>query len=132
VDKMPEKSIDIVIDLARSPHVDLGVEEAVKLLKCIEEKAWSTRDLSETIRILNNFEEFYRYMRKKFEDYITPPKNSADSILGKVIVHKLRLYKTNETKRVEILFDRRFTVDIIIDCLKELGYTSINVVERTI
>ncbi len=128
---MPD-TITIIIDLARSPHVDLNLDETLKLFECLDENAWRTRDLMEAIRIVKNFDEFHRYMKRKFEDYITPPKDSADSILGRVIVHKLRLYKTDGEKRVEIIFDRRFPLEHIDKCLRDLGYANVNVERRTL
>ncbi len=120
-------SIRIKIDLAKSPHVDLDSDNALKLLECISEEAWVTRDLDEAIRIIENFDEFYKYMKRKFEDYITPPKNPSDSILGKVIVHKLRLYYDDDKEMVEIIFDRRFPVDKIKTCLERIGYKDVQV-----
>ncbi len=125
-------SIKIIVDLARSPRVVLSKDEALDLLECLEETAWTTRDLEEAIRIIENFDEFYNYARKKFEEYITPPKNSRDSILGRVIVHKLKLYKENDKELVEIVFDRRFSIEHIEKCLKDIGYSEVKIEKQLI
>jgi len=125
-------SIKIIVDLAKSPRVILTRNEALDLLECLEEPAWSTRDLEEAIRIIENFDEFYNYARKKFEEYITPPKDSRDSILGRVIVHKLKLFKENDKELVEIVFDRRFNIEHIEKCLKDIGYNEVEVERQLI
>ncbi len=110
----------VVIDIAKSPHVVLDRDKAIQLLECIADKHGSTRDLEESMRYIENYEEFYNYLRRKFEDYLTPPKHPRDAILGRVIVHKLRLFKEDEREMVELLFDRRFNLDILENCLKQV------------
>lgn len=119
--------IKIIVDLAKSPRVILTRNEALDLLECIEESAWFTRDLGEAVRIIENFSEFYSYVRKKFEEYITLPKDSRDSILGRVIVHKLKLFKEDGREFVEIVFDRRFSIEHIEKCLKDIGYDEVEI-----
>jgi len=122
--------IKIIVDLARSPHVTLKQEEALELLECIESHHGETRDLSEAMRIISNFDEFYNMARKKFEEYLFIPKDSRDTILGKVVVHKIKLEKNNG-KNAEIIFDRRFDIEILKKCLEEIGYSDIEVVKQT-
>ncbi|MCD6196693.1 MAG: hypothetical protein J7J82_07920, partial [Staphylothermus sp.] len=98
-------------------------------LECIIEKHGMTRDLEEALRIVNNFDEYYRILRKKFEDYISPPKSQRDVIEGRVIVHKLKLFTENNEKKIEIVFDRRVNLELLKTCLEEIGYEEI-VVEK--
>ncbi len=110
----------VVIDIAKSPHVVLERSKAVQLLECIANIHGTTRDLEEALRYIKNFDEFYNYLRRKFEDYLTPPKHPRDAILGKVVIHKLRLFKNNGRELVELLFDRRFDLDVLENCLKQV------------
>ncbi len=122
--------IKIIIDLARSPHVKLSDKEAMELLECILSHHGETRDLSEAMRIIANFDEFYNMARKKFEEYLFIPKDSRDAILGRVVVHKIKLEKNND-RNAEIIFDRRFDLDLLKKCLEEIGFSEIEV-ERQI
>ncbi len=121
----------IILDITRSPHVVLGVEEAIDLLRCLGDRKGYTRDLSESLRMVENFDEFYGYMRRKFKDYLTPPKDPRDSLLGRIVVHKLKLFEENG-RRVEIVFDRRFNLVNIKECLKEIGFEEIEVERQEI
>ena len=122
-------TVKILIDLAKSPRITITNENAIELLECIIEKHGMTRDLEEALRIVNNFDEYYRILRKKFEDYISPPKNQRDVIEGRVIVHKLKLFIENNEKKIEIVFDRRVNLELLKTCLEEIGYEEI-VVEK--
>ncbi len=122
-------TVKILIDLAKSPRITIVNENAIELLECIIEKHGMTRDLEEALRIVNNFDEYYRILRKKFEDYISPPKNQRDVIEGRVIVHKLKLFTENNEKKVEIVFDRRVNLELLKTCLEEIGYKEV-VVEK--
>ena len=122
-------TVKILIDLAKSPRITIVNENAIELLECIIEKHGMTRDLEEALRIVNNFDEYYRILRKKFEDYISPPKSQRDVIEGRVIVHKLKLFTENNEKKVEIVFDRRVNLELLKTCLEEIGYKEV-VVEK--
>ena len=122
-------SIKITIDLANSPHVVLEREKALDLFKCLSEETGGSRDLEESMRIVESFDEFYRVLKKKFEEYITPQKDQREVILGKAIVHKLRLFEENSEKFVEIIFDRRFDVEYVKKCLSEMGFSNV-IVEK--
>ncbi len=122
-------TVKILIDLAKSPRITITNENAIELLECIIEKHGMTRDLEEALRIVNNFDEYYRILRKKFEDYISPPKSQRDVIEGRVIVHKLKLFTENNEKKIEIVFDRRVNLELLKTCLEEIGYEEI-VVEK--
>ncbi|AEM39492.1 hypothetical protein Pyrfu_1635 [Pyrolobus fumarii 1A] len=121
--------IVVEMDLAKYKYVDLPAEEAIKLLETIAEVLGRrTQDLSEAIRYVKNFEEFYEYMRKKFKDFIAPPRRPDDFIKGTVIVDKVRLYKTDTgEKRVVIVFDRRVDIEKLKEALKKIGYEEIEV-----
>ena len=119
----------VEVDLAKYKYVDLPAEEALKLLEVIsEEFGRRTQDVSEAMRYIRNFEEFYEYMKKKFKDYIAPPKKPDDFIKGTVVVDKLKLYKSESgERRVVIVFDRRFDLDKLKEALKKLGYEEVEV-----
>ena len=119
----------IEIDLAKYKYVDLPAADAEKLLETIAEiLERRTQDLNEALRYIRNFEEFYEYMRKKFKDFIAPPKRPEDFIKGTVIVDKVKLYKTEGgEKRVVIVFDRRVDIEKIKEALKKIGYDEVEV-----
>ncbi len=122
-----EKAIEIKVDLGKYKYVDLELDKAINLIEKIIEEKGETIDLSETLRFLKNFDEFYNYMKKKFKDFLTPPKSSEDLLLGRVVVDKVKLYVSNDTKRVVIVFDRRVDLDFIKKMLQDLGYSEIKI-----
>ncbi len=124
--------LKIIVDLARSPHIILDNALSIKLLDCIIGKHGITKDLEETMRIVRNFEEFYKYSRKRFEEYLAPPKEQRDVIMGRVVVQKIRLLKKNNEKLVEFIFDRRYDLDELISCLKELGFRDISIERQSL
>lgn len=117
--------IKLIIDLTNSPHAVLNNSEAYSLLKCIEREIGETSDLKEALRIIISFDEFYKLMKRKYRDYITPVKNQKESLLGKTIIHKIKLFVENSNKYVEIVFDRRFNIDYLKHCLLEIGYSEV-------
>ncbi len=127
---LSEKKVVVEIDLGKYINVELGLEEAEKLLRNLTEKlGYETQDVSETLRYLRNFEVFYEMAKKKFKDYLVPPKTMNDMIKGTVIVDKVRLIK-EDGKRVVISFDRRVDLNKVIETLKEMGY-NVEVKRRT-
>ena len=122
-----EKAIEIKVDLGKYKYIDLELDKAINLIEKIIEEKGETIDLSETLRFLKNFDEFYNYMKKKFKDFLTPPKSSEDLLLGRVVVDKVKLYVSNDTKRVVIVFDRRVDLDFIKKMLQDLGYSEIKI-----
>ena len=102
-------------------YMDASLNEALKVLNELSEARGLTEDLSDAIRILNNFNIFYNMMRRKFKEYLAPKKNEADLLLGKVIVDKLKLYRVMGENRVTIVFDKRFAIGDLINVLKRLG-----------
>lgn len=123
--------IKVVVDFAGSPHVVLDKESAVRLLSTLAETIGSSRNLSESIRIVSNFEEYYRLSRKRFEEFIFPPKDPAESLRGYTVVQKLRLTK-NGGEYVEIVFDRRIRVELIKEALKKIGYVDVTVERQSV
>ncbi|ABU81896.1 hypothetical protein [Ignicoccus hospitalis] len=117
------KTIKVVVDGGKYKWVELPREEALKLLEIIEGKLGkSPRDLQETMRYLRHFEEFYRDMQKRFKDFIAPPHSLDDMIRGIVVVDKIALKKEGNEEIATIVFDRRISVDLLKEALKELGY----------
>ncbi len=121
--------IVVEVDLAKYKYVDLPAEEAEKLLETMAEVLGRrTQDLNEALRYIRNFEEFYEYMRKKFKDFIAPPKRPDDFIKGTVIVDKVKLYKGDDgSRRVVIVFDRRVGLEKLKEALRKIGYEEIEV-----
>ena len=121
--------IVVELDLAKYKYVDLPAEEAEKLLEAIAEVLGRrTQDLNEALRYIRNFDEFHEYMRKKFKDFIAPPKRPDDFIKGTVIVDKVKLYKGDDgSKRVVIVFDRRVDLEKLKEALRKIGYDEIEV-----
>lgn len=120
---MVEKKVVVEIDLGKYINVELPLNDAEKLLSIITKRlGYETEDLSETLRYLRNFDAFYEVAKKKFKDYLVPPKSMNDMIRGRVIVDKVKLLKEGETRRVIISFDRRMKLDVVVDSLKDLGY----------
>jgi len=122
-----EKSIELKIDIGKYKYVDLGLNEACNIIELAIEKRGETEDLLEALRYIRNFDEFYSFMKKKFKDFITPPKSSKDLILGRVVIDKIKLYKINDERRVVIVFDRRVDLDFIKELLENIGYKRIKI-----
>jgi len=123
--------VRVLIDLAKSPHVVLSRDDAIRLLEGFM-SITRTRDLEEAIRILRSFDEYLRYMRRKFEDYINLPKDPGDALRGRVVVHKMKLYMDDGREMVEIVFDRRIRVEDLVSILKNMGFTDVTVEEQVI
>lgn len=121
--------IKIVIDIAKSPHITLELDKAIDMIRCLESETSGTTDLEETLRIINSFEEYYRLTTKRYEEYLSPKKSERESIEGKAIVHKIKLMKINDRKSVEIVFDRRCSIDLLKNCLYKIGFREV-VVEK--
>ena len=94
-------------------------KQALKLIEKIIEKHGETLDLHETIRMLENFNEFINYQIKRSQSYLTPSKNTSDLIKGRVVIDKLRLAKNNEGEFVTLIFDKRVNREFIEEALKE-------------
>jgi len=123
--------VRVLIDLAKSPHVVLSRDDAIRLLEGFM-SITRTRDLEEATRILRSFDEYLRYMRRKFEDYINLPKDPGDALRGRVVVHKMKLYMDDGREMVEIVFDRRIRVEDLVSILKNMGFTDVTIEEQAI
>ncbi|BEP17550.1 hypothetical protein PYJP_09020 [Pyrofollis japonicus] len=118
-----QKTIILEVDFAKYKSVKLPRDEAIELLEKISEMLGKTpNDIQETLRYLKNFDEFYEYMRKKFKDYLAPPHKADDYIKGEAIVDKVKLIKEDDKPYAVIIFDRRISVDLLVNALKALGY----------
>ncbi len=110
-------------------EVELPVEDAVKLLEKAMENRGMTRDISESLRILKNFDEFYRVQQKRGRAYLTPPKEMRDMLYGKAFVDKIKLVSGVGGKRAVVMFDRRVGIDEIKEYLGRIGYKEIKIVD---
>ncbi|AFZ70932.1 hypothetical protein Calag_1213 [Caldisphaera lagunensis DSM 15908] len=117
------KEIHMKIEPGNYRSVKLELSDAIELLnKVVSLRGIETKDINESFRILNNFDEFYEYQKKKFKDYVTPDKDVSDMIRGAVVVDNLKLIKENNKKYVVITFDRRLKEELIIKALNNMGY----------
>jgi len=127
---LEQKSITVEIDLGKYINVELSLDEAEKFLRELTKKlGYETQDVSETLRYLRNFDVFYEVAKKKFKDYLVPPKSMNDMIKGTVVVDKVRLIK-EDGKKVVISLDRRVDINKVVETLKEMGY-NVEVKRRT-
>ncbi|MEM0000783.1 MAG: hypothetical protein QXH02_07575 [Desulfurococcaceae archaeon] len=117
--------ITIVLDLARYPHISLERDYALRFIEVIMRKHGSTRDLEEAKRIILGFDEYYSIAHKKSNGYLVVIKDPADSLRGRVIVHKVKLLTEHGKKIVELILDRRAPRELIISSLEELGFTEV-------
>ncbi len=121
-------SIEIMIDLGKYKYIDLPLDKAIEFVDKAIEIYGETLDLNETNRYVKNFDEFYGYMKRKFKDFIAPPKSSREVVLGKVFIHKVKLYvQGSNEKRVLLVIDRRVSLDILKKILNDIGYNSVKV-----
>ncbi len=96
--------------------VEASLDIALRMLRYIKESSGMepSVDLSDSIRILENFDEYYSIMNRKFREYIIPQKSESDFIKGRVVVDKIKLIKKDQdNKMVLIQFDRRIRRDFI-------------------
>lgn len=111
-------------DMAKYLHVKLNVNEALKLLNTITDiYGKEVKDVKEARRIIENFDIFFDVARRKFKSYLIIPHDVSDMIKGEVIVDKIKLVKEDNKKMVELVFDRRVSRELILECIKRLGYT---------
>jgi hypothetical protein len=117
--------ITVYYDLARYPHVKLERDQALAFISLVVKKHGATRDLEEAERYIRAFDEFYGIAWRRSNGYIIVPKDSKDTVTGRVVVHKIRLLIENGVKVVELILDRRVSRDLIESCLRDLGYSEI-------
>jgi len=99
------------------------LEVALNVLRKLSElRGWS-EDLSDAIRILENFDTFYEFMKRKHKEYIAPRKSESDLLAGRVVVDKLKL-EVNGERVVTLVFDKRVRYEEVLEVLRELGLES--------
>ena len=124
-----EGKVKVEIDLGKYISVELPAEDAERLIRRLAERlGYESQDASEALRYIRNFDAFYEIAKKKFKDYLVPPKSMNDMIRGTVLVDRLKLVKDGG-KRVVVTFDRRVPLDEVLAALKDLGYEA-EVVKR--
>ncbi|MEM2197106.1 MAG: hypothetical protein QW290_08505 [Sulfolobales archaeon] len=101
-------------------HLELSLENALRFLKLLKEKKGVYEDIEDSIRILENFDAFYEYIRKKHKEYVAPRKNEVDMLAGRVTVDKIKL-EVDKIKKVTIVFDKRVKIEEITEVLRDLG-----------
>lgn len=119
--------VKVLVDLAKSVHVFLPAGKASEFLEKLGELRGYTLDIRESIRIINSFDEYYRYAKRRMMDYIFIPKDPRDSIEGRVAMQKLRLYYEGDEKMVELILDRRVSLELVERALRDIGVTDISV-----
>ncbi|MEM1611096.1 MAG: hypothetical protein QXQ57_05580 [Sulfolobales archaeon] len=103
------------------PCIELDVEKAKKLLERISETlGYSTSDLEDAIRIIDNFDEYYRYSTRKFKEYLVPAKSESDLIRGRVVIDRVKLKIVGSGRRVLIVFDRRINRETVKKALETI------------
>jgi len=124
-------SITITIDLGKYRYIDLPLDKAIEFIDKAIEVYGETTDLLETSRYVRNFDEFYGYMRRKFKDFLAPPKQSREAVLGRVFIHKVKLYVGEDGgKRVLFVVDRRVPLDTLREILSCIGYGDVEVEKK--
>ncbi|GAB6147855.1 hypothetical protein JCM10135_03960 [Stetteria hydrogenophila] len=121
---MPEKGkVKVLIDMGKYINVRLEAPEAERLIREVSKiLGYESQDASEALRYIRNFDEFYEFMRKKFQDHLAPPKSINDMIMGTVIVDSVKLEKEGGKRYVTVVFDRRVPLDAVKKALSNLGY----------
>lgn len=98
------------------------LEVVLKVLRRLGElRGWS-EDLGDAVRILENFDVFYEFMRRKHKEYVAPRKSESDLLSGRVVVDKLKL-EVDGGRFVTLVFDKRVGYEEILNILRELGLT---------
>ena len=102
-------------------YMESSVEAALGLLRHLRDRRGAREDIDDTIRILENFDAFYEYMRRKHKEYIAPRKSEADMLSGRVTIDKVKLSVDGE-RRATIVFDKRVSYKELAEALEELGF----------
>ena len=120
----------IRIGLGGYRAIRLRLDDALRFLNSLGDIRGYTVDLRETLRYLENFDEFHRVLRKRFKDYLAPLKETRDMVLGRVSVDKVRLAVEDGERTAEIVLDRRVPLEQIVVALKKTGFGEVDVVEE--
>lgn len=102
-------------------YMESDVETALNLLRHLKNKRGAREDIVDTIRILENFDAFYEYMRRKYKEFISPRKSETDMLAGGVTIDKVKL-NVDGGKKVTIVFDKRISQEEVVKTLRELGF----------
>lgn len=119
--------ITIYVDVAQYPHIKLEQSLALRFIKTVMEKHGITRDLEESMRVVKNFDEYYNIAQRKSGGYLLIIRDPADSIRGKIVIHRIKLMIEGGKKIVEYIIDRRVPMEFLISSLKELGFSEVEV-----
>lgn len=117
--------IVVRVDIGRYKYIDLPLEKAVEFLERISTVRGTTLDITESLRYIRNFDEFYEYMKRKFKDFISPPKDHKEIVEGLVVVQKLKLYVADDVRMVTLVIDKRVSEDFLRAILNDIGYASV-------
>lgn len=101
-------------------YLDLSLEDALRVLRYLRDRRGPSEDIDDSIRILENFDYFYAYARKKLKEYVAPRKSEADLLAGRVAIDKMKL-ELDGGRRVTLVFDKRVRVEEVIEALKSVG-----------
>jgi hypothetical protein len=108
----------MVGDCLGYPCIDLDLDDAEKILNIITDRlGYVTSDIQDTLRIIENFDESYRYAVKKFKEYLVPVKSESDLIKGRVVIDRVKLTRIGNKKRILIIFDRRVKKELLEEAL---------------
>ena len=120
-------SEEVVVNVSLGGYmwIKLKADEAVKLIEQAYRMGRRTRDLEETMRILRNFEEFYRLQVRKNKSFLTPPKELKEELEGKVLIDKVRLEEKNGERFITILFDKRVKREFVKSLLEKIGFSKV-------
>ncbi|MEM1982648.1 MAG: hypothetical protein QXD94_04590 [Sulfolobales archaeon] len=103
-------------------YVEGSCDEVAKILAYLKDvHGRDTSDVNDALRILNNFNSFYDMMKKKFKDFISPRKDEGDLIKGLVVVDKIKLFRKGNVDSVQLVFDKRVSLELISKVLEDLG-----------
>ena len=99
------------------PYIECDIETGKIFLEKLSERlGYLSEDLKDTIRILNNYEEFYSYAKRKGKEFIVPSKRESDFIRGRVVIDKI---KPLNRDRVMIIFEKRVNRDLLREIASE-------------
>jgi hypothetical protein len=100
------------------PYIECDIENGIKIIERLSQKlGFESEDMRDAIRILNNYNEFYSYAKRKGKEFIVPSKRESDFIRGRVVIDKI---KPLDTRNIMIIFERRIDKRLLEEIIKEL------------
>jgi hypothetical protein len=123
------KTAKIQLDLAKYRIIRLPIKEALELLRLMESESGGA-EVTEAIRIVENFSVFYEMLNKKQRDYIPLPHDYSDLIRGRVSIDKIRLEKSGDQDIVVLVFDRRYPMEKLEEMLRKIGFEEV-IIEKS-